>query len=71
MRKLLYLVLFLPVVLLGTTFAVNLGTDDCSAGIPGTLSWAINSANMMPGLDTIVFDTVPGSGDLWTSKQFF
>lgn len=70
MKKFFYLILFIPFVVLGTTFPVNLRNDDCSAGIAGTLSWAINSANMMPGLDTIVFDTVPGSGDLWSSKLF-
>ncbi len=67
MKKII-IILFLPALLFGATFSVNQQMDDCTGGIFGTLSWAINQANFMPGLDTIVFDTVPGPGDLWMTK---
>ncbi|MGB7055405.1 MAG: T9SS type A sorting domain-containing protein [bacterium] len=43
----------------GATFTVTIAAPD--ANIPGTLRFAMNSANFNPGADTIVF-TIPGTG---------
>ncbi len=71
MKRSGFLLLLVPALLFSMTFIVNQQNDDCTGGIPNTLSWAINQANFTPGLDTIAFDTLPpGPGDLWTSKLF-
>ncbi|MCK4421389.1 right-handed parallel beta-helix repeat-containing protein [candidate division WOR-3 bacterium] len=80
MKKLLILVLFLPALLYGVTFIVNQGTDNGSGAIAGSLSWAIVTANVTPGADTIVFDTINyGTGSLgytglprmWNSETYW
>ncbi len=69
MKRIVIIILLLPALLFGATFPVNQQSDDCLGTVANTLSWAIISANGTPGLDTIVFNTTPGVGDLWTTQQ--
>lgn len=68
MKRSGFLLLLVPALLFGMTFTVDQQNDDCLGTVANTLSWAINQSNFTPGLDTIVFDTLPGPGDLWMTK---